>query len=72
MTGLGASPLKAAKISPSSKVSYMKRKRKKVEEVITEKMATVLDIDEDELHPEATNVCIKPSNHEYLNNVMFY
>jgi len=70
MTGLGAPPLKAAKISTSSKVSYMKRKRKKVEEVITEKVATALGINEEELHPEATNVCMKHSNHEDLNKLV--
>jgi len=59
--------LKVAKISPFSKVSYRKRKQKKVQEVITEKVETVLGIDEEELHPEATNVCMKHNNHNDLN-----
>jgi len=67
MTELGAFPLKAAKVSPPSEVSYRKTKQKKVGEVSAEKVATVLSIDKDELHPEATNVWIKPSNHEDLN-----
>jgi len=64
--------LKAVKISLPSEVSYRKRKRKKVEEVITEKVATVLSIDEEELIPEATTVCIKPSNHEDLNKLLLF
>jgi len=39
-----------------------------VEEVITEKVA----IDEEELIPEATTVCIKPSNHEDLNKLLLF
>jgi len=53
MIGLGAFPLKAAKVSPPSKVSYRKRTRKKVEKVSAEKVATVLGIDKGELNPEA-------------------
>jgi len=41
-----------------------------VEEVITEKVATVLGMDEEELHSEATNVCMKCSNHEDLNKLV--
>jgi len=41
-----------------------------VEEVITEKVATILGIDEEKLIQEAKNVCIKPSNHEDLNKLL--
>jgi len=51
-------------------VRYRKRKRKKLEKVITEKVATVLSIDEEEFRPGATNVCMKDSNHEDLNKLV--
>jgi len=38
-----------------------------VEEVIAKKVATVASIEGEELHPEATNACIKPNNHKDLN-----
>jgi len=38
--------------------------------VITEKVETVLGIDEEELHPEATTVCMKCSNHKDLNKLV--
>jgi len=53
-------------------VSYRKRKRKKVEEVIIEKVATALSIYEKELIPETTTVCIKPSNHGELNKLLLF
>jgi len=62
--------LKIAKVSPPNKVSYKKRKRKNVDEVSAEKVATVLGIDEKEPISEATNVCIKLSNHEDLNKLV--
>jgi len=40
-----------------------------VQEVIIEKVETVSGIDEEELHPEATNVCMKGSNHKDFNKL---